>query len=95
MRDDEVGAGEAREQLGSDGGEHGCVLHIKPSEAVNRGEVFAEPAASVGRAHEPVAGVGELAIFKDGNSGGADAVAGAIGGFKIEGGEGHVCKAGA
>jgi len=92
--DDEIGASQAFQKLGRDGGEFGGVLDIEPRQPVAFGEVFAEPAESLRRSHEPVEGFREDAVMEDREAGGADAGVGVVSGFEVDAGDVHGFRCG-
>ena len=84
MRDHDVGAGQPCQQFRRNGRKFRGVLNIKPRQSVNFSEVVPKQPVPFWRPHQPIGSFRQVAIFKDGHPGGADAHAGIIGRFKIE-----------
>ena len=89
MRNHEVGAGQPGQKFRRNGGKFRGIQNIQMRQAVTFNEVFAKPAVAFGWSHQPIRRLGQFAILKDGQPGGADAHARVIGRFKIEAGEIH------
>ena len=87
--DHEIGASQAVQKLGRDGGEFGGVLDIEPRQPVAFREVFAKPTESLGWSHKPVEGFREDAVLEDREPGGADAGIGVVRCLEVDAGDVH------
>ena len=66
------------------------VPNIKPRQTVTLREIVAEPSVAFWRPDQPVPGLQQFAIFKNGKAGCTNAGVGMVGSFKIDTGDDHV-----
>ena len=83
MRDNEVGAVQSGQQFRRNGGKFRGIQNIQMRQAVNFNEPVPKKTVAFGWPHQPIRGLRQAAILKDGKPGGADAHARWIGRFKV------------
>ena len=86
MGNHQIGVGQPGQYFRRNGGKFRGVQNIKMCQAVAFNEDFVKPAVAFGRSHQPIRGFCKLAIFKDSQTGSANAHARGIGGFKVQAG---------
>lgn len=89
VRDHDVGAGQPFQEFRRNGGKFGSVLNIKPGQAVNFSKVLPKPSVRFWWPNQPIGGLHQDAILKDGHPGGTDADPRIIGRFKVYAREVH------